>query len=157
LERIAGKSSKKNNIKPKKIQQKITKSTTVIPKTKSKTQKPQPKTPSLYDPQNPYKEPQSGPKDITGKDIEKDLIDNDPSKGSQTDRNTQKRDEPENDPFETIEPDPDNPIKREFEIGQLGQQKLQEDEITRNEPGHSTTGNAKPSKRNFNILKILHQ
>ena len=54
---------------------------TVILKTKSKTQKPQPKTPSPYDPQNPYKKPQSGPKDITGKDIEKDFIENDPLKG----------------------------------------------------------------------------
>jgi hypothetical protein len=60
----------------------MTTRTTVIPKTKPKTQKPQPKTPSPYDPQNPYKEPQSGPKDIRGKDIEKNLIENDPSKGS---------------------------------------------------------------------------
>ena len=35
------------------IQQKITTRTTVIPKTKTNTQKPQPKTPSPYDPQNP--------------------------------------------------------------------------------------------------------
>jgi len=38
-----------------------------------------------YDPENPYKEPQSDSKDITGKDIEKDLIENAPSEGSQTD------------------------------------------------------------------------
>ena len=31
---------------------------TVIPKTKAKTQKPQPKTAGPYDPENPYKEPQ---------------------------------------------------------------------------------------------------
>jgi hypothetical protein len=60
------------------IQPKITTSTTVIPKTKLKTQNTQPKTPGPYDPQNPYKKPQSGPKDITVKDIEKDLIENDP-------------------------------------------------------------------------------
>jgi len=53
---------------------------TVIPKTRSKTQNTQPKTPSPYDPQNPYKEPQSGPKDITVKHIEKDLIATDPLK-----------------------------------------------------------------------------
>ena len=73
------------------IQPKITTSTTVIPKTKSKPQNTQPKTPGPYDPQNPYKEPQSGPKDIRGKDIEKDLIDNNPSEGSQTDMDTQER------------------------------------------------------------------
>jgi len=131
--------------------------TTVIPKTKTKTQSTQPKTPGPYDPQNPYKEPQSGPEDITVKDIEKDLIDNDPSKGSQTDIDIQDSDEAKNDSFETIAPEEDNPVEREFEIGQLESDELQEDEITRNEPGQSTTGNAKPSKRNFNILKILHQ
>jgi len=54
---------------------------TVILKTKPKTQNTQPKTPGPYNPQNPYKEPQSGPKDITGKDIQKDLIENNPLKG----------------------------------------------------------------------------
>jgi hypothetical protein len=63
------------------IHSKITTITTVILKTKSKTQNKQPKTPSPFDPQNPYKEPQSGPKDIAGKDIEKDLIENDPLRG----------------------------------------------------------------------------
>jgi len=60
------------------IQPIITTKTTVIPKTRSKPQNAQPKTPSPYDPQHPYKEPQSGPKDITVKNIEKDLIGNDP-------------------------------------------------------------------------------
>jgi len=77
----SGKKLQKNNIKPKKIQQKITTRTTVIPKTRSKTQNTQPKTPSPYDPQNPYKKPQSAPKDITVKDIEKDLKKNNPLKG----------------------------------------------------------------------------
>ena len=81
----SGKKLQKNNIKPKKIQPKITTRTTVILKTKSKTQKAQEKTPTPYDSENPRKESQSGPKEITGKDIEKDLIENDPSKGSQTD------------------------------------------------------------------------
>gem|GEM_PF-2318016 len=126
----SGKKLQKNNIKPKKIQQKITTKTTVIPKTRSKPQKPQPKTPSPYDPQNPYKEPQSGPKDIRGKDIEKDLIENDPSKGSQTDMDTNKSDEAESAPFETIASDKDNPVKKEFEFGQLGNDELKEDELT---------------------------
>jgi len=65
IETDSGKKLQKNNIKPKKIQPKITTRTTVIPKTKPKTQNAQPKTPSPYDPQNPYKEPQSDPKDIT--------------------------------------------------------------------------------------------
>jgi hypothetical protein len=121
---------------------------TVIPKTKSKPQNTQPKTPSPYDPQHPYKEPQSGLKDITVKDIEKDLIENDPLKGSQTDRNTQRSDESENDSFETIEPEKYNTVRKEFEIGQLGQEELQEDESIRDE----TTGapdTTKPSQRKF--------
>jgi hypothetical protein len=85
---------------------------TIILKTKSKTQKPLQKTASPYDPQNPYKKPQSDPKDITGKDIEKDLIENDPLKGAQTDMDTQKSNEAENDSFETIEPEKDNPVKK---------------------------------------------
>ncbi|MBW1656021.1 hypothetical protein NLG42_14055 [Flavobacterium plurextorum] len=85
IETDSGKKLQKNNIKPKNIQQKITTRTTVIPKTRSKPQNTQPKTPSPYDPQNPYKEPQSGPKDITGKGIEKDLMDNATPEGSQTD------------------------------------------------------------------------
>ena len=72
-------------------------------------------------PQNPYKEPQSGPKDINCKDIEKDLIENDLLKGSQTDKNTQKSNEAENDSFETIAPEEDNRVRKEFDIGQLGQ------------------------------------
>jgi hypothetical protein len=91
------------------------------------------------------------------KDIEKDLIENDNSKGFESDIDTNKSDEDESDNFQTIEPEKDNPVRKEFEIGQLESDELQEDEITRNEPGQSTTGNAKPSKRNFNILKILHQ
>jgi len=123
----SGKKLQKNNIKPKKIQPKITTRTTVIPKTRSKTRNTQPKTPSPYDPQHPYKEPQSGPKDIRGKDIEKDLIENDPSKGYQTDIDTNKGDEAENDFFETIAHEKDKTVNREFEIGQLGNEQLRED------------------------------
>jgi hypothetical protein len=54
-----------------------------------------------------------------------------------------------NDSFETIAPEKDNPVGREFEIGQLGQQELQEDEITRNETGNVSAGNTKSSQRKF--------
>ena len=83
------------------------------------------------------------------KDIEKDLIENDPSKGSQTDRNTQNSDEAQSDNFETIEPQKDNHARKEFEIGELGNQELHEDEITRNKTAHGAPGNHKPSQRKF--------
>lgn len=111
------------------------------PKTTAKNSKP------LW-PGEPRKEPQSTPKDITGKDIEKELIENDPSKGSQTDMDTQKSDEAQNDPFETIEPEKDNPVKKEFKIGKLGNKELQEDESKRDETG-GAPGNTKPSQRKF--------
>jgi hypothetical protein len=75
-----------------------------------------------YDSENLYKESQSDCKDITGKDIEKDLIDNDPSQGFETDIDTQKSDE--NDSFETIEAENDNPVNKEFEMGQLSNEEL---------------------------------
>ena len=40
-------------------------------------------------------------------------------KGSQTNMDTQNGDEAENDPFKTIEPEKDNPVRKEFEIRQL--------------------------------------
>ena len=66
-----------------------------------------------------------------GKDIEKDLIENDPWEVSQTDRNTQKSNEAQSDKFQTIAPEKDNPVRKEFEIGQLGSDELQEDESIR--------------------------
>jgi len=83
------------------------------------------------------------------KDIEKDLKENDPLKGSQTDRDTQKSNENENDSFEIIEPNQDNPVNREFEIGNLGNQELKEDEITRDESRNGSAGIIKPSQRKF--------
>jgi len=121
---------------------------TVIPKTRSKTQNTQPKTPSPYDPQHPYKKPQSGPKDITGKDIEKNLTENDPLKGFQTDIDNQNSDEAENDSFETIAPEKDNPVRKEFEIGEPGNQELQEDERARDETDDAPC-NIKPYQRKF--------
>ena len=60
-----------------------------------------------------------------------------------------KSNEAQNDSFETIAPEKDNHIKKEFEIGQLGNQELQEDEITRNETGQIAPGNTKPFQRKF--------
>ncbi|MFD1605269.1 hypothetical protein ACFSJW_01605 [Flavobacterium artemisiae] len=88
-------------------------------------------------------------KDITEKDIEKDLIDNDPSEGFETDIDTQNSSEEQSDTFEIIAPDQDNPVKREFEIGQLGNQEIQEDELTRDESDNSAPGHDKPSQRKF--------
>ena len=79
------------------------------------------------------------------KDIEKDLIENDPSKGSQTDMDTQKSDEDESASFETIETEKDNPVSREFEIGQLSREELKEDERAREESSHGATGNTQCS------------
>ena len=62
---------------------------------------------------------------------------------------TNKSDEDEIDTFETMAPEKDNSVKKEFEIGQLGNEELKEDEITRNETAHSAPGNIKPSQRKF--------
>jgi hypothetical protein len=83
------------------------------------------------------------------KDIEKDLIGNDPLKGFETDIDTKKSDEAKSYTFETIPPEKVNPARREFEIWQLGQEELKEDEITRNETGQIVPGNTKPSQRKF--------
>jgi hypothetical protein len=101
------------------------------------------------DSENLDNESDSGSKDITEKDIEEDLIKNDPSEGFETDIDNQKSYKAENDSFETIEPDQDNPVKMEFEIGQLGNEDLKEDEITRDETGNGAPGNFKPSQRKF--------
>jgi len=101
-----------------------------------------------YDSENLDHESDSKSKDITEKEIEKDLTENDPSNGFETDMDTNKGDEAENDSFETIEPDQDNPVEKEFEIGQLGNQELKEDESTRDETD-GAPGNQKPSQRKF--------
>jgi len=62
---------------------------------------------------------------------------------------TQRSNEVQNDPFETIEPEKDNPVRKEFKIGKLGNQELQEDESTRDETGIRSPGNTKPSQRKF--------
>ena len=102
-----------------------------------------------FDSENLDNESDSKSKDITEKDIEKDLTENDPSEGFETDMDTQSSGEAQNDSFETIEPEKDNPVQKEFEIGQLGNQELKEDELTRDETGNGSPGNIKPSQRKF--------
>ncbi|MBS7233367.1 hypothetical protein KHA90_20315 [Flavobacterium psychroterrae] len=62
---------------------------------------------------------------------------------------TQKSDEAQNNSFETIAPEKDNPVEREFEIGQLGREELKEDERARDESTHGAPRNTKPSGRKF--------
>lgn len=82
---------------------------------------------SPYDSENLDKESGPQPKDITGKDIENDFLENDPSEGFETDIDTQNSSEAQSGSFEIIEPDQNNPVSREFEIGQLGNEELKED------------------------------
>ncbi|MGE6353004.1 hypothetical protein ACQKCJ_03890 [Flavobacterium sp. NPDC079362] len=83
------------------------------------------------------------------KDKEKDLIENDPLKGSQTDRNTQRSDEAQSASFETIAPEKDNPVSREFEIRELGNDELKEDELARYASLDGAPRNNKLSERKF--------
>lgn len=53
---------------------------------------------------------------------------------------TQKSDEAENDSFETLEAEKNNPVKKEFEIVRLGNQELQEDERARDQAAHLYQG-----------------
>lgn len=62
--------------------------------------------------------------------------------------------EPESARYETIEPQKDNPIKKEFEIGQLSNEELKEDELRKDERAHGTPGNQKHSQRKFYYTKI---
>lgn len=62
--------------------------------------------------------------------------------------NTHKNDKAENDSCKTIAPQKDNPVKKEFEIGQLGSEELKEDESIRDETGGAPS-NTKPSQRKF--------
>jgi hypothetical protein len=62
---------------------------------------------------------------------------------------TDKNNEAESSPFETIEPEKDNPVNREFEIGQLGREELKEDELLRDASHHGALHNNKPSGRKF--------
>lgn len=102
-----------------------------------------------YDSENLDNEPGSQSKDITGKDIEKHLIEHDPSGVFETDIDNQNSSEAESSSFETIEPEKDNPVKKEFEIGQPGNQELRKDERARDKSGNIAPGHDKPSRRKF--------
>jgi hypothetical protein len=102
-----------------------------------------------YDSENLDQESDSDSKDITEKDTQKDLIENDPSKGFETDIDTPKSGQAESGTFETIAPGKDNPAQREFEIGELGNEELKEDELTRDASHHGAPSNNKPSQRKF--------
>jgi len=91
-----------------------------------------------YDSENLDNESDSDQKDITEQDIEEDLRNHDPSEGFET----------EIDQFETSESDSDNPVNKEFEIGELGNEELKEDELSRDETASGLHHN-KPSQRKF--------
>lgn len=91
-----------------------------------------------YDSENLDNESDSDRKDITEQDIEEDLRDRDPSEGFETEIDTQKSDES----------DHDNPLNKEFEIGELGNEELKNDERSRDETGYGAFHN-KPSQRKF--------
>lgn len=102
-----------------------------------------------YDSENLDQETGRKSKDITEKDIEIDLIENAPSEGFEIDADTQNSSEAQSGSFETIQPDKDNPVNKEFEIGQLGNEELKEDELIRDESGSGAPGHEKPSQRKF--------
>lgn len=101
-----------------------------------------------YDSENLDNESGAESKDITEKDIEEDLKNNDPSEGFETQIDTDS-DDTENSSFETIEPDQDNPVKKEFEIGNLSNDELKEDEQSRDEKVNGAVHFNKPSERKF--------
>ncbi len=61
---------------------------------------------------------------------------------------TQRSDEAENDSFETIAPDMDNRVRKEFEIGEPENDEFHQDELTKDETD-GTSDNTKSSQRNF--------
>lgn len=77
-----------------------------------------------YDSENLDNESDSQSKDITEQDIEKDLKNNDPSEGFETDIDNRG-----SNGSETIEPDQHTPAGREFEAGQHSSQQIINDEL----------------------------
>lgn len=102
-----------------------------------------------YDSENLDNESDARSKDITEKDIEKDLMEHDPSEGFETDIDKPRDSGDQNDAFETIDPDDGNPVRREFEIGQLGSEELQQDEQVKDESEGGPARFYKPSERKF--------
>ncbi|WP_125721130.1 hypothetical protein [Flavobacterium ustbae] len=102
-----------------------------------------------YDSENLDNESDNSSKDITEKDIEKDLLQNDPSEGFETDIDKPESGRDEDEAFETIDPDDGNPVRKEFEIGQLGSEELQQDELARDESEGGPAHFHKPSERKY--------
>lgn len=102
-----------------------------------------------YDSENLDRESDAASKDLTEKDIEKDLKENDPSEGFETDIDKPKGSEAKSDAFETIQPDDGNPVNKEFAIGELGNEEIKEDEQTRDESDGGPAPFSKPSDRRF--------
>jgi hypothetical protein len=102
-----------------------------------------------YDSENLDNESGSESKDITEQDTQEELRNNDPSEGVETDIDISGSDAAESDSFKTIESDKDNPVNKEFEIGELGNEELREDERARDATDGVAPGNFKPSQRKF--------
>jgi hypothetical protein len=114
-----------------------------------KTANPESQNSNPYDSENLDNESDTESKDITEKDIEEDLKNNDPSEGFETDIETPGNDAAQSDSFDTIERDQDNPVNREFEIGKLGNEELKEDERSRDKTSDDAVHFHKPSERKF--------
>lgn len=100
--------------------------------------------------QNSSTDPKSTGSNSNPYDSEKkDLIENDPSQGFETDMDTPQSNEAEIDTFKTIAPEKGNPVNKEFEIGHLDNEELKEDELTRDASRNGAPGNTKPSQRKF--------
>lgn len=102
-----------------------------------------------YDSENLDNESDSDSKDITEHDIQEDLIENDSSEGLETDIDKPRSGNQDSDAFETIGSDQENPVNKEFEVGELGNEELKEDERTRNETHNGAVQFSKPSERKF--------
>jgi hypothetical protein len=76
-------------------------------------------------------------------------MEHDTSEGFETDTRKPESSADQNDAFETIDPDTDNPVNKEFEIGQLGSEELQQDELARDESEGGPARFHKPSERKF--------
>jgi len=77
-----------------------------------------------YDSENLDNESESELKDITEKDIEENLLHNDPSEGFETEVDTHKSYETESDHFKTIDPEKIIPSKRNSKLGNLAMRSL---------------------------------
>ncbi|OIV40615.1 hypothetical protein [Flavobacterium johnsoniae] len=67
---------------------------------------------------------------------------------------TKKSDEAASDNFETIAPEKDNPVKKEFEIGELGNDELKEDERARNVSRYGAPAIINLPSENFSAFRF---